>query len=359
MRTSLPAQESADLSSEGRLEALPDLSDAADKLLNCLMPSEVSEDTIASKLTMLRAKRTTASINWRRHSNAFSAQRELYGGESYIDPSTALKSLLGTKQISDAPSSPWRPDALFQKANLAILASSIFSTSQEQDDHFTEELDRAFPKSFTEALVSSDKILPGHSMLVVDTFQYALEVRTQHAITLLSRYSTQPSFDSDTILHQEFYKDVDFLKGWGIAGLLSEDLTDDFQRAILKRLHKLREAFTVSPDNALAGIERLRATFGWNSFVYKTIDWISQRLEEIEGEIVSNGGKEIICQNLSNQVQRLGSRKASTNNPNNNGNDHLIFDYEQPSKASISVKGQQNVAPKASSFKLLKMGKFK
>ncbi len=354
MRTSLPIQGSADPNTEGMLDALPDLSEAADKLLGFLIPSESSEATIASQMIKLRTKGTTASINWRRHGNAFQAQRELFGSDSYINPSAALKTLLGTKQLSEATSSPWRPDALFQKANLAVLASSIFTRPwQEQDDQFIEELEQAFPRYFTEALASSDTLMPVHSMPIVETFQLALEVRTQYAITLLARHSAQPNFDSDVVLHQVFYKNKDVLKGWGVTGIHSENLTDAFEDAVLKRLAQLREAFTTFSESAIAGTERLRTTFPWTSFVHQTVVWISQRMKELEAQIIASGGNQAICESLSDEVQRLRSARPSIHD------DDIVLNYEPPSEASNTASEHQNVASKAFPVKVLKMGQFK
>ena len=336
------------------LDALPDLSEAADKLLGCLVPSESSDAIITNRMTKLHTKGTIASINWRRHGNAFQAQRELYGSDPYINPSAALKTLLGTKQLSEATSGPWRPDALFQKANLAVLASNIITRQwQEQDDQFIEELEQAFPRYFTEALASSDTLTPGHSMLIVETFQFALEVRTQYAITLLARYSAQPNFDSDIVLHQVFYKNKDVLKGWGIPGLHSENLTDEFEDAVLKRLAQLREAFTDFSQNAIAGTERLRTTFPWISFVHQTVAWISKRMEEIEAQIMASGGKQAICESLSDEVLRLRLALPTMNY------EDLVLNYEPPSEASNTVSEHQNVASKAVPVKVLKMSKFK
>ena len=353
VRTSLPVQDAADPNTEGMLDALPDLSEAADKLLGCLVPSEISDAIIISKMTKLHTKGTTASVNWRRHRNAFQAQRELYGSDSYINPSAALKTLLNTKQLSEATSGPWRPDALFQKANLAVLASSIFTRRWQEDDQFIEDLEQAFPRYFTEALASSDTLMAGHSMLIMDTFQFALEVRTQYAIMLLARYSARPNFDSDVVLHQVFYKNEDVLKGWGVPGIHSEDLTDEFEDAVLKRLAQLREAFTDILENAVAGIERLRATFPWSSFLHRTVAWISERMKEVEAQITASGGNQAICESLSDEVQRLRWARPSMNY------DDLVLNYEPPSEASNTASEHQNVASKAFPVKVLQMSQFK
>ena len=354
MRTSLPAQDSVDTNAVCMLDALPDLSEAADKLLGCLVPSETSNATITSQMTKLHTKGTIASTKWKRLGNAFQAQRELYGSDTYINPSAALQTLIGKKQLSEATSGPWRPDALLQKANLAILASSIFTRPwQEQGDQFIEELEQAFPRCFIEALTSSDVLMPGHSTLIVETFRFALEVRTQYAITLLDRYSAQPNFDSDIVLHQVFYKNKDVLKGWGVLGLHFENLINEFEDVILKRLAQLRAAFTDFSESAIAGIERLRTTFPWNSFVHDTVAWISKRMKEIEAQIVASGGNKAICESLSNEVQRLRSTQPSMNY------DDLVLNYEPPSEASNTASEHQNVASKATPVKVLKMGHFK
>ena len=354
VRTSLPVQDSADPNTEGMLDALPDLSEAADKLLGCLMPGEISDATVARQMTKLHTKGTTASINWRRHGNSFQAQRELFGSDLYINPFAALKTLLGTNQLSEATSSPWRPDALFHKANLAVLASSIFTRPwQEEDDQFIEELEQAFPRYFTEALASSDTLMPGHSILLAETFQFALEVRTQYAITLLARHSSQPNFDSDVVLHQVFYKNKGVLKSWGVLGIHSENLTDVFEDMVLKRLAQLREAFTDFSESAIAGTERLRMTFPWTSFVRQTVAWISQRMKEVKTQIVASGGNQAICESLRDEVQRLRSTRPSMND------DDLVLNYEPPSEASNTGSEHQNVAPKVSPVKVLNMRRFK
>ena len=336
------------------LHALPDLSEAADKLLGFLVPSESSEVIVTSQMKKLHTKGTLASINWRRHGNAFQAQRELYGSDTYINPSAVLKRLIGRYKSPEETSASSRPDALFQKANLAVLASSIFNRPwQEQGDQFIEELEQAFPRYFTEALASSDALRPGHSTLIMETFRFAVEVRTQYAITLLDRYSAQPNFDSDVVLHQVFYKNKDVLKGWGLPGLHSEELINEYEDEILKRLAQLRAAFTDFSESAIAGTERLRATFPWNDFVHDTVAWINKRMKEIEAQIVASGGNQAICESLSNEVQRLKSTRPSMND------DDLALNHEPPTESSHTASEHQNVVPKAGPIKVLEMSKFK
>lgn len=359
-RTSLSAQDSADLDSESMLDALPDLVEAADKLLGFLIPAEFSEASLANMMTQLHTKGSRESRNWRRLGNTFQAHRDLYGSDNYINPLGALRILLGTKRVSESNSGPWRPDPLLQKANLAVLASSILSQPwQEQADQFIEEFEQIFPRSFTEALVSSDTLMPGTSALAVETFQYALEVRTQCTIMLLARVSGQPNFDWDVVMQQTFFRDEKILKGWGITGLRSEDLTKEVQFSIVTRVEQLREAFEASPEDPSAAVERLRTTFPWTTFVSQTIGWISLRSNEVDAQITSSGGTEATCQGLDDEIQRNRLAKASINDNDHDESPELELNYEPPSEASHTTSEQQDVPIRSSWTKTLNLGQFR
>ena len=356
-RTSISAQESADLDSESMLDALPDLVEAADKLLGLLIPAELSEASVASMMTQLHTKGSRESRNWRRLGNTFQAQRDLYGSDNYINPLGALRVLLGTNRVSESNSGPWRPDPLLQKANLAVLASSILSQPwQEQADQSIEEVEQIFPRSFTEALVSSDTLIPGTSALAIETFQYALEVRTQYTIMLLARVSGQPNFDWDVVIQQTFFRDEKILKGWGITGLRSEDLTNEVLSSIVTRVGQLREAFEASPKDPSAVVERLRTSFPWMTFVSQTIGWISLRSNEVDAQITSSGGTEATCQGLNDEIQRNRLAKASINDNDDDESPQLEFNHKPPSEASHTASEQPDVPSRT---KTLNLGQFR
>ncbi|KAL2042980.1 hypothetical protein N7G274_004038 [Stereocaulon virgatum] len=352
-RTSLSVQGSADLDAESMLDALPDLVEAADKLLGLLMPAELSEVSVVSVMTRLHMKGSRESRNWRRLGNTFQAQRDLYGSDSYINPLGAMRILLGTKRVSELSSGPWRPDTLLQKANLAVLASSILSQPwQEQADRFIEELEEIFPRPFTEALVPFDTLTPGTSALALETVQYALEVRTQYAIMLLARVSSEPDLDWDVVMQQTFFRDEKTLKGWGVTGLRSEDLTEDATLPIVTRVGQVREAFETSPKDPDAAVERLRINFPWTTFASQTIAWINLRSNEVEAQIASSGGTEAICQGLNDKIQKNRSAKTSINDDNNDERPQLELHYEPPSKASHTAQERQEVLPRSARTKL-------
>ena len=204
--------------------------------------------------------------------------------------------------------------------------------------------------------MSSDTLIPGTSALAIETFQYALEVRTQYTIMLLARVSGQPNFDWDVVIQQTFFRDEKILKGWGITGLPSEDSTNEVLFSIVTRVGQLREAFEASPKDPSAVVERLRTSFPWMTFVSQTIGWISLRSNEVDAQITSSGGTEATCQGLNDEIQRNRLAKASINDNDDDESPQLEFNHKPPSEASHTASEQPDVPSRT---KTLNLGQFR
>ena len=364
-RTSRSAQELVELSSEDMLDALPDLSSASDKILSYLMPPEISETTIASITNQLQKKDSRTNKNLRRLGNTFQVQRDIFGGESYIDPNAALRVFLGMRNASDNRAGVWRPDPLLQKANLAVLAPSVLSYPwQNQNDQFIEVLEQSFPLPFMTGFSPPDTLAPGFSALSMQTLQLALEIRTQYVIILLTRLLGQPNFDSDVVLQEVFYQDTKNLKGWDFVSLRSEDMTKELQQTILSRLQHLRQAFTetslTSFEGRAASIEQLKTTFPWQDFVRQAIIWINLRLHEIEAQVISSGGPEGIAQALNDEIQRKRLAQKSIVDGSTTVDDddaQIELNYEAPS--DTTSEQQQVLLRKPTKANAFKLGQFK
>jgi len=327
------------------LDALPDLADASSKILGFLVPRQITGASVAGIASQLQTKDSRENKNLRRLGSTFQVQRDVYGSESYINPRGILRVFLGSKGILGHDAERWRPDALLQKANLAVLTSNILSHSvQAQNDQLIEDLEQAFPISFVEGFVQSETPTPGSSALARETLQLALETRTQYAILSLARYAGQRNFDFDDVLHQVFYKNQTNLKGWAILGLRAEDLTHDVHDAILHRLKELRNAFAASPQNPTAGIKTLKEDYPWAIFVLQTIDWIGQRLSEIEMQIELHGGAETIHQSLSNEIQRRRFVDSTIDDAGDDVSSPLELIFEPPSETSLTTSDQRDIA---------------
>ena len=342
-RISFPTQELTGSSPEDMLDTLLDLSDASDKLLNFVMPAELSEASVATNMAQFQNKDTREHKKLKRLDDTFERQRTEYGGDSYINVADTLKSLLGRKANSiNERTASWRPDALLQKANLAVLVSQTISIAkQDQRDHFIEEIAGDFPLPFVQSLGLPENLTPECSALAEATFQLALEVRTQEAIMLLARHVGKLNFDLDTALFQVFY-DANKLKGWAVSGLRTVDLAKEAKAIILGRIDQLRGAFDsnglMPSDSRSSGVESLRVYFPWTTLAQQMVAWASQRLTEIEIQTTTHGGAQAICQRLIDMVQSgmLGRsiENEEVDNPSNGSEIQLEYNPQSESRAT-------------------------
>lgn len=356
-RTSLSAQELADVSPMEMLDALPDLSAAADKLLDFVIPSDISEASIASLMTQVQTKDSRVEPRLTRLGKTLQAQRDVYGGASYINIGETFNRLLGGKiGIADdrIATATWRPEPLLQKANLAKLALRVLGLpAHSQKSIFVEELAQAFPLPFVQKFLPVGSMTPGSSSLSVETLELALEIRTQEAIMILDRHTGQPNFDSDVLLTQIFFKNAKTLRGWGIEGLM---VSEEIRGCIVQRVENLRSAFkdtaAMSPGNQKWGVELLKTIFSWNSFAHHIIGWTHQRLAEIRDQTASYGGVKAICASLHEEMQsgRLVTDFTDDNSP------QIEIDYDTPSEA---VSEHQSLQKNTSQRENFSMAQFR
>ena len=361
-RISFPTQELTELSPEDMLDALPDLSDTSDKLLSFVISAELFQGSVAATISQLQNKNTREHKKLKRLGDTFERQRKEFGGDSYINVGDTLRRLLGRKAGPiDEQTASWRPDALIQKANLAILVLQMLSiTKQEQKDHFVEDIADTFPQPFVQRLGLAESLTPECSALAEATFRLALEVRTQEAIMLLARHVGKLNFDPDNALLQVFY-DTNNLKGWAISGLRIADLTKEAKDIILGRVEKLREAFRsngpMSSDGQTSAVESLRVDFSWAIFAQQMVAWAAQRLTEIEIQTTTYGGAQAICQELSDVIQS-GMLGQSLGGDYESDSPELRLDFDAQSE-SRATSEQQDASAKPARADELKLAQFR
>ena len=327
-RASNPGQELKNSNAQDMLDTLPDLSDAADKVLHWLLPQNISEDTIATMRADLQYPGSRISKNVKRLSNVLQAQKGIYGDfENYINIPAVVKALLGSDEIANLDAG-WRPEPLLHKANLTTLVMIITRSWGEKfnNDHF-DFLESIFPAPF---LSRSSTI---------EDLSIAVEIRTQHFIMLSSRYTDVPNFDPDMFLSQVFFNDPPVLKGWHALGLRAEDLTKEHQALVHRRLQDIRRNFS---NGRAVDLPSLKVAYPWNAFVTKVIAWSRARLEQIQSQIETHGGVDGIVQALSNETQTQVSAGAA--NMVEDGTSPLVeLDYPSPSEFSHTTSDRSDV----------------
>lgn len=365
-RISFPTQEPTELNLEDILDTLPDLSDTSDKLLSFAIPAELSEALVATTMAHLQNKDTREYKKLKRLGDTFERQRKEYGGDSYINVGDTLKRLLGRKASPiDEQTASWRPDALLQKANLAVLVLQILSIGkQDQREIFTEDIAGTFPLPFLQSLGLSRNLTPECSALAQETCELALEVRTQEAIMLLARHVGKINFDPDTALLQVFYDDPKTLKGWATSGLRVGDLTEEAKERIVGRVKQLRGAFIsngpMPPSGQPSGVDSLHLRFPWSTFAPQMLVWVGHRVTEIENRTANYGGAQSVCQGLTDMVQSgmLGQSFETDDgeSPSDGPELRLDFDAQSESHATSEQQGALDIPARA---KKLNLGQFR
>jgi hypothetical protein len=132
----------------------------------------------------------------------FGADRVLYGSQYYIDPSFIHRALFGKR---DVETNLFKQHSILHAANLATLVKDIFVQPKENSMTPTilQGIDNILPEIFLRGF--DDVAEFGHSQLLDETFELALEIRTQAAITYLLTSRGAQGLDPEQSLLAFFY----------------------------------------------------------------------------------------------------------------------------------------------------------
>ena len=322
------AEEAVELDPLFIVESLSDLWTEASRVLNRIIPSP---DALAEQqFRTIQNLKLPGTATGRMLNRALESLKRLVedpfhsDNNSYVDYNVVLRCLFGDAFTAVPHES--RPDDMIFKANLAIFAADILLS--ERDSSKTSErlqsLDLEFPKlfifSFQNPKSNSLTIKPGSSILIKETFELALNVRTQNAIMLLESQQHQSSFDPNHVLAQEFLieplqaygTEIAYnkalerasIRGWQIERLRENDdsLQNQFHSAVTERLKIIREYISSDPDD-LVNFDGLQARFPWKDFILGAAKWVGRRHEEIEDCVGQLGGVFSVIEQISTHRQ--------------------------------------------------------
>ena len=292
-----------DVNAEDLLDALPDTSEAADKVLDLLLPDVVDTGSVSRLLLELRDPNSRHSKKLRRLATAFHAQRESFGTDGlYLDVKETLKTILGAKVTRAHQFKTYKPDGVIFKINLATLLLMMTRNWEKSPDlELIEELEQDFPTPFILRFVDTPGPGGANSDLLPQTFDIAKSLRVQVTVFLLARHHDAPNFDPERIILQCYFNDdTQTLKGWDVPGLREADLTKEQQASLQDHIQKLTAIFSQDHTDSLGS---LKDFYPWVSFVTDIIHWAKPRREEIDAEIDYQGGVEAIFEQLGAELQ--------------------------------------------------------
>ena len=311
--TSHSALALAEIDSEKMISKLTDLSDVSGKVLDLLTPRNASDQDLDKLIRDLQDPTSRRARHFRNLRSAFTEVRREYGAGAYIDLSTTIRGMLGVRYPSEVGEGLWRPDDIFYKSNLATFIDILWSLQDSFDStvHPLEKLDRDFPKPFLERLagITSHQSL-GSSTLLKDSFDVALDIRTQFTLQTLKDKQGNANFDPSIVLNQIFYE-IDrptSIRDWAVGGLRQTDFKREKRNAIVERMQQIQAHFRHDSDAVKSGstvdIDGLYAEFPLFQFVQKALIWTRRRADEIEKSLHNVGHTIDLQENLDAEIRR-------------------------------------------------------
>lgn len=254
----------------------------------------------------------------------FEIDRKYFGNEhynemkhKYIRVPLIARKLFGSE---DVPFGSFALDSILQAANLATLMRHLLVLQREMmvTDEYLQDLAYTFPQSF----VSQFKGHAKHgSALSWESFEQALEIRTQFIITDLFHTKNSNGWNPDSLLANFFFGDQNtttsedaFTKLYKTGRVFMQNgitISKAQEKTIRTRVMQIRQAFRhdarAIKDGDLVDFDYLEEEFPWNSFVAGLAQWARLRADEIESSIAAQGGFDAIMKGLNRTVKASDS----------------------------------------------------
>ncbi|EEP75580.1 predicted protein [Uncinocarpus reesii 1704] len=190
-----------------------------------------------------------------------------------------------TEALPHAENLNWRPDGIYQKANLAQLTLDIiYFCNGTTPDSPLDVIDSLFPAPFI-SLDSREHGLSDEAS-ARKIFEMGLAIRTQRCI--LTMHEAPKATNSEMILRDIFNASCadTALRGWEMGGLQDEmgDLPDRFHDQVQKRIEKIREA--LRKDTSIpVDFTTLKTAFPWSEFVVQLAAWVRETTAQINNRL--------------------------------------------------------------------------
>lgn len=312
--TILPSEPETDLDPDMMIETLPSLEREAKGVLNILVPTSADPVSIVNTAKKLRDPQNPQRKRLKRFMSNLDAEAQYFGHQTYIDTkhvNQLLVTALAKKAVGT--SRDWSPDTILYKANCARFALDVLladaSNAQKTDAQkkAIKDLEGRFPSPFMNGL-GKERNGHGRSSLEKDTFDLALEIRTQSLLTRLEMHQNDSKFDPEAIVNGVFFDDVMAdeedsyqdaqapLRGFNIGPFEDENgrLPERFTEAVHDRINEIRVTLAEEDDDVAAMIRGLQGIYRWQKFVLRVAQWVRKRDDEINRELESQPNAEDI-----------------------------------------------------------------
>ncbi|KAM5476896.1 hypothetical protein MauCBS54593_000166 [Microsporum audouinii] len=306
-------QESDELDPHLILDTLPDLLNASNKALDLLAPPGISYTKISKHF---QTPKFAARLN--RIRETFQTQKKCIGKANFIPVERSAVALSSIKQLN------WKPQGLYQKANLAQLALDLINPHPTTS---TAVADDNFPVAFVDSFPSGLAGPSGEEDCRREIVQLGLELRTQRFIANLQSDTGSQSSGPEELLEDVFYNpslgEYDAgLKGWTMNGLENDEdqLPEEFHDIVQERILLIRRLLSRKGD--------LEAEFPWSDFVIDIANWIRRRADDIDQQLSSQRPVEEAVKILQAELDKRSS--FGPGNPLETTSDPILDEVESP-----------------------------
>jgi hypothetical protein len=296
---------------------LPDLYEQSTKILDLFVPENVTKARVLSCMNKVKVSGTSLSKLLQVREQAFNVTREIYSTDLYLNSEAVNLSVFGTKKPAQFD---FRPDAIIQKANLAILIKDFIPSVEGSESWYRQlaVLHSNWPKPF---LSSFGEAEVGSSWVRQETFEIGLEIRTMctiatlHALKDLEGLAGRDEDAAGCFYYPPEVRDPsksyldDIIANGQIREMFSWGNDEKFpnlkkeDKMIKERFQIIRTCFRESKeateDGDTVDFEELHAQFPWVPFLTHLVRWSRFRLNEINETISSQGGVQKITQHIA------------------------------------------------------------
>ncbi|KAF2687484.1 hypothetical protein K458DRAFT_295764 [Lentithecium fluviatile CBS 122367] len=306
------------------IRKLRKLYETSQEFLSHLAPEDGRVDEDQQHIHDMQMPDSRFSADYRDFDEEITVHLSRFRGEHqrFISLKAVHRALLGPHRDPDAARTGL--DLVLYMANMLIFAKQMIHTHRSEKDTWDtlRELDSFFPTQFLRDIILGSDPSTGDSAVLHETFQLALDLRTQLAILYLERSLTEDNFNPDDIMEDVFFQSENgLIRGWNVTALGGEDsvLPQAFQSKVIERIHVIRGFFSIDDESVdrgdVADIDGLGANFPWGSLVLRLLGWVRSRNKELEGAIQTQGGIKAIVANVQTEMDRPGAASAPRESP--------------------------------------------
>ncbi|GES65321.1 hypothetical protein ATEIFO6365_0010024700 [Aspergillus terreus] len=284
------SEHESELDPQMMLYTLPDLESYATGVLDFVLPA-TKTGSVAELAKKLADSKSLQHLQFRRRVSKLTGETQNFSHATYIDVAE-VHQLFYELFESRGMSTAWSADGILHKANCALFARELLLAADWAPFRraITNVAD-LFPSAFMNDIAHEDasqSLAAGESALAMETFQLALEIRTQSLIMQIEDRQGDPAFDPVEALGTAFFlehpgEDAP-LRGFDLDGLGGVDapLPARFRDAALERYADVRELLV---ENEGYVLRVLKSVYRWQKFIPRAVGWIAKRSDEINEDL--------------------------------------------------------------------------